>query len=232
MQKNWIWAPGVAVFGPPVWVSSHPPPKYAKNYLSRKLEYLSPQTCWELEVTCDTWYVTHDTWHVTCDTWHMTHDTWHMTYDMCHVTHRGWWKLCQNFRSLALMVLVWRCLQYSELKDQILNEWVTKLLVEQPGYTGSVNKIMDDNNQSAASNWFGYKELAAKRGGCRQGSLRQEDNVSSPPYKQCQSTSQPQSSPSLQPVKSSSWSLQPPASSQHASLCSIQDSSFGQETLL
>ena len=50
-----------------------------------------------------------DIWHVTCDTWHMTRDMWHLTYDMCHVTHRGWWRVCQNFRSLAPTVWVsWR----------------------------------------------------------------------------------------------------------------------------
>ena len=81
---------------------------------------------WHL--TCDTWHLTCDTWHLTPEIWHLTPDMWHMTYDMCHVTHRGWWTLCQNFRSLALMVWVWRCLQYSEQKDDQLNQlmqWIS-----------------------------------------------------------------------------------------------------------
>ena len=51
-------------------------------------------------------------WHLTCITWHVTwHVMWHVTYDIWHVSSdtKGKIILCQNFRSLALMVWVWRC---------------------------------------------------------------------------------------------------------------------------
>ena len=56
--------------------------------------------------------------YMTCDMWHMTCVMWHTTYDMCQVKDRGWLTLCKNCRSLALMVLVRRCLEDSRLKDE------------------------------------------------------------------------------------------------------------------
>ena len=64
-----------------------------------------------LEVICDTW-------HVTTDTRHLTYDLWHVSHDTQGVMH------CANFSSLALLVWLWRCLEYSELKDH----WLTELI--------------------------------------------------------------------------------------------------------
>ena len=54
-------------------------------------------------------------WHVTCDIWHMT--------------LRGRWTLCQNFRSLALMV--WKLRWFEEYfhkvsLNQLMNEWISE----------------------------------------------------------------------------------------------------------
>ena len=69
-------------------------------------------------------------WHLTCDTW--------------HVTHGGGWTLYQNFGSTVLIVWDRQCLEESEQKDHSMNEWmnelITKLFIEQPRLTGSVNK--------------------------------------------------------------------------------------------
>ena len=52
--------------------------------------------------------------HVKCDTWHVTHEAWHMTCVR-------WWTLCQNCRSLALMVWEVWCFECLEEKDCWLN---------------------------------------------------------------------------------------------------------------
>ena len=90
--------------------------------------------------------MTTDTWHMTPDTWHIAHDTWHMTCDPWHVAHGGGWTFSQNFCSPALTVWDRKCLEDSERKDDLMNEWMneimTKVFKEQPGYTGSVNYIL------------------------------------------------------------------------------------------
>ena len=63
-------------------------------------------------------YVTHDKWHVTRDTWHVT---------------RGWrWTFSQNFSSYGLGVLIFWKFGGKGSPTQSINEWVTKVLVEQP----------------------------------------------------------------------------------------------------
>ena len=71
--------------------------------------------------------VTHDMWHVTWDTSHMTHDTFHVTHDRW-----GRWTYPQNFSSLALTVWEWRCSEDISAKDHWVNQWITKVFVEQP----------------------------------------------------------------------------------------------------
>ena len=68
--------------------------------------------------------VTHDMWHVTCDTWHVTRDMWHMT-------RLGGWTLSQN-SSLALTVCDLWYYEDLEEKDEWINEWMTRLFIEQP----------------------------------------------------------------------------------------------------
>ena len=78
-------------------------------------------TVFELEVTCDTWHLISDTWHVTFDTWHMT----------CVKRRTGG---DENFRSLALTVWLWRCLEDSEPKDDWINyKAVCKTALATPG---------------------------------------------------------------------------------------------------
>ena len=61
---------------------------------------------------------------------HVAHDAWHMTHDM-------WWTLCNNFRSLALIVLDLWCFEDLVEKDHWLNQQISELMtevfVEQPG---------------------------------------------------------------------------------------------------
>ena len=68
-------------------------------------------------------------WHMTGGTWHVTHNTRHLTFDRL-------WTLGQNFRSLALTDWEIGCFEDLKEKDDQLNEWinewVTKLFVEQP----------------------------------------------------------------------------------------------------
>ena len=88
---------------------------FSQNFSSLAL------TVFELEVTCDTWHLISDTWHVTFDTWHMT----------CVKRHTGG---DENFRSLALTVWLWRCLEDSELKDDWINyKAVCKTALATPG---------------------------------------------------------------------------------------------------
>ena len=61
------------------------------------------------------------TWHVTCDMWHVTCDKWHLTRDIWHVTLGERWTFSQNFRSPAHTVWKWRCLEYLEEKDHLMN---------------------------------------------------------------------------------------------------------------
>ena len=77
-----------------------------------------------------------DMWHVICDMWHLTQDTWHMT-------HCVRWTFSQNLSSLALPVLYWQCLEDIWTKGW-LNEWVTEVIVESPGYIGSIKKTTCD----------------------------------------------------------------------------------------
>ena len=60
---------------------------------------------------------------------------------MWHATHKERWKFSPNFRSLAHMVCEWRCLEDLEEKYHLINEWITKVFVVQPSYTGSVNYL-------------------------------------------------------------------------------------------
>ena len=73
-------------------------------------------------------------------------DTQHMTCDTWHVTHGGGWTFSQNFCSSALTVWDRQGLEDSEQKDDLMNEWMneimTKVFIEQPVYTGSVNYIL------------------------------------------------------------------------------------------
>jgi hypothetical protein len=48
-----------------------------------------------------------------CDKWRMTHDIWHL-----HITQKGWWKLSQSFRSLALRV--WDLWYFEDLEDDLM----------------------------------------------------------------------------------------------------------------
>ena len=71
--------------------------------------------------------VTLDTRHVT--PWPLTRDMWHMTYDMWHVTHDGVWKFSQDFSFLALTVWDRQCLEDSEQKHDLLNQWIIQWCV-------------------------------------------------------------------------------------------------------
>ena len=68
----------------------------------------------------------------TYDTWQVTLDTWHMTCDR-------WWTLCKNLRSLSLMVWNLWCFEDFEEKGHSLNQWLTRVFVEQPRLHPSVN---------------------------------------------------------------------------------------------
>ena len=110
-------------------------------------------TCDTTHVPCDTWHVTGDTWHVQCDTWHVTGDTWqvtgdtwqvtpdmwqvtcdmwHLTGDTWHVTVGGRLIFSKNFSTLALTALELRFIKDLEEKAELMNEWVTEVVVEQP----------------------------------------------------------------------------------------------------
>ena len=70
------------------------------------------------------------TWHLTPDTGHLTTDTWHVKHD---TEHTGGGEHCLN---------VWEWQSFEEIVTK--DDWLTCLInnegVEQPGYTGSVNK--------------------------------------------------------------------------------------------
>ena len=59
---------------------------------------------------------------MTRDTGHVTPDMWHVTCDMWNVTHGRGWTFSQNFRSLALMVWLYRWLEGLEETGQWMNE--------------------------------------------------------------------------------------------------------------
>ena len=86
--------------------------------------------------------VTPDTWHLKPNTWHLTPDTWHLTCDTGHVTNCGGWTFSHNFSSPALMVWDSQYLEDSELKDDVINEWmnyeaVYKTALATPGLLSS-----------------------------------------------------------------------------------------------
>ena len=60
--------------------------------------------------------------------WYLTPDTWHVTHDICHMTHRGWWPLCQNFKSLALqfghndVLKIWRKRSLTDWMNESIND--------------------------------------------------------------------------------------------------------------
>ena len=58
----------------------------------------------------------------------MIWDTWHIVG----------WTFSQKVSSPALIIWDIQCLKDSEQKDHSMNQWVTKVFIEQPGYTGSV----------------------------------------------------------------------------------------------
>ena len=69
--------------------------------------------------------------------WHLTPETWHMTHDMWQ-----WWgvNILSKFQlssshGLGVMIF-WRFGGKGSL-----NEWMTKVFVEQPDYPGSVKKV-------------------------------------------------------------------------------------------
>ena len=106
------------------------------------------------------WHMTHDMWQMTHDTWHMTCDTWHVTCDMWHVKCCWGWTFSQKFSFLALTICdLWYYEVLEQKADQLTlsqlvsrnNEWITRLFVEQPGYTGSVN---NRQIQKQISNWI------------------------------------------------------------------------------
>ena len=73
------------------------------------------------------WHVTHDMWHATCDAWNVTCDT-------LHVTCGRRWTFSHNFRSLALMVWVYWCLEDWEAMDLSLNELINELISDEGIY--------------------------------------------------------------------------------------------------
>ena len=95
----------------------------------------------------ETYFVTCGMWHVTYDRWHVTHDRWLVTYDMWHVLHDTWCGVnilseCQHpsSRGFGLMML-WTF--GGKRKTQRFNYWVTKVFLNSPRYTGSINKNLN-----------------------------------------------------------------------------------------
>ena len=103
------------------------------------------------DMTHDTWHMTHDTWHVTLtpdmlhltpDTWHLTPDTWHLTPDTCNLTHNMWQMVGGEHSLLPFgcndILKIWR----KRITDW-MNEWVTKVFVEQSRLYQSVKNCHD-----------------------------------------------------------------------------------------
>ena len=82
------------------------------------------------------WHGTCDKWHVTCDMGHVTCDMWHVTCDMFGLVN-----ILSKFQlpsSFCLWFMIkWRSWGKGSL-TQWINELITRLFIEQPGYTGSV----------------------------------------------------------------------------------------------
>ena len=53
-----------------------------------------------------------------CEPWNVTRDIWHVSHDT-----QGVMNILSNFRSLALMVWVWRCFEDIFTNHHRLNEW-------------------------------------------------------------------------------------------------------------
>ena len=62
---------------------------------------------------------------------HFPPDTWHLTCETWHVTHGGGWTFSKNVSSPALTVWDRQCLEDFKRKDHRLNQWMTKVLIEQ-----------------------------------------------------------------------------------------------------
>ena len=85
-------------------------------------------------------------WNVTSDIRHLTHDMWHVKHDMLHMTCDRWWKVnnlsdFQDPSSYCLKVKVfWR--YFGKWVTQFINQWMTKLFVEQPRLHQGFTKVM------------------------------------------------------------------------------------------
>ena len=79
--------------------------------------------------------------HVTCEMWHMTRDTW----------HRGWWTLCQNFRSLALTIWKIWWLEDISTKEHLMSEWMSHggVCRTAPATPGLLNTSLDNPDISS-----------------------------------------------------------------------------------
>ena len=82
--------------------------------------------------TPDTKHVTPDTWHLTCETWHVKPYTLHVTPDMLNMVGVSILSKFQLPSSYGLGIMMFWGFGGKGLLNELMNQWVTKVIVEQP----------------------------------------------------------------------------------------------------